>query len=108
MAEVRPQPQPVLRQLGIVPSAVRRVRPATRRTHCQAIVNWLTRYRLPAEPSNFEQVKGFVEAFYHLCAMEEWERALTLISVRLNMPTQEMLYYQLKLWGYAQERTALY
>ena len=112
MAEIVPDALSVLKQLGIEPSRVRLVQPASRRTQCQAVVNWLLRYRpkgKQAEGSDqLSQVKGYIEAFYHLCAIAEWERALTLISVRMNTPSRDILHYQLKLWGYAQERTDLY
>ena len=105
---ITPPPKPILAQLGILPAQLRGVQPLHRRTQCQAVVNWLTRYRPVASASHLEQVKGFLQAFYHLCEIAEWERALTLISVRMNTPTREILHYQLKLWGYVQERTALY
>ncbi|NJM99826.1 MAG: tetratricopeptide repeat protein [Phormidesmis sp. RL_2_1] len=103
-----PSPLPVLNQLGIDPARIRNMPPGSRRSRCRAIVNWLTQHRLPPQASNLEKVKGFIEAFYHLCEMEEWERAFSLISVPLNTPTREELHYQLKLWGYSQERTKLY
>ena len=103
-----PPPLPLLNQLGIAPSRICHIQPSLRRTHSRAIVNWLTRYRPTPKATNLEQVKGYIEAFYHLCEIEEWERAFTLISTQLNTPTNETLHYQLRIWGYFQERTDLY
>ena len=105
---VTPPPLPVLKQLGIEPSRLRKVQPLARRTRCLAIVDLLTRYRFPVGASPLEQVKGYLQALELLCEMKEWERALTLISMRMKTPTKEILHYQLKLWGYGQERIALY
>lgn len=63
-------PLPVLNRLGMAPEHIRGVQPVARRSRCLAIVNWLTKYRPPAESSRLEVVKGFVQAFYHLCELE--------------------------------------
>jgi len=98
----------MLSTLGIDPVRIRHVQPRTRRTHWQAIVNWLIRYQPPAEGSNLEQVRGYLEAFYHLCEIEEWRRALSLMLHELDTPAQAQLHYQLKLWGYLPEQRELY
>jgi tetratricopeptide (TPR) repeat protein len=98
----------MLSSLGIDPSLIRHVQPCTRRTQWQAIVNWLTRYPPPAEGPNLEQVRGYLEAFYHLCEIEEWQRALSLMLHKLDTPAQAQLHYQLKLWGYLPEQMKLY
>lgn len=100
-------PIPILIKLGIDPKRICHMSPGPRRTQCRAIINWLTRHG-PKTNNNLEQVKGYLEAFYHLCDIEEWERAFSLVSVRPNTPTQEPLHYQLKLWGYSQIRIDLY
>ena len=101
-ASLLPDALPVLTQLGILPKYLRQMPPGHRRTQCRALINWLTRYRPSDSSDNLTQVKGYLQAFYHLCDIQEWERAFTLISTRLNTPTREMLHYQLKLWGLAQ------
>jgi len=98
----------MLSALGIDPARLRYVQPRTRRSHWQAIVNWLTRYQPPAEGANLEQVRGYLEAFHHLCQIEEWQRALSLMLHELDTPAQTPLHYQLKLWGYLPEQKELY
>lgn len=49
-----------------------------------------------------------MEAFYHLCEIKEWQRALSLMLHELDTPTQAQLHYQLKLWGYLPEQLELY
>ena len=108
MVLITPPAQAILTQLGIFPSSLSEVSSCFRRTNCRAVINWLTRYRPTDDATQLEQVKGYLEAFHHLCTIEEWDRAFTLISTRLNTPTQEILHYQLKLWGYYQEQIDLY
>ncbi|MGB5973987.1 MAG: hypothetical protein WBG38_11745 [Nodosilinea sp.] len=93
----------MLSALGIDPARIRHVQPRTRRTHWQAIVNWLTRYHPSAEGSNLEQVRGYLEAFHHLCEIQKWRRALGLMLQDLDTPAQAQLHYQLKLWGHLPE-----
>ena len=102
--------------IGLDPTRIRSIRPRSRsvtggksrRTRCQAIINWLSRYTLPSDAINLDQVQGYIEAFYLLCAIDEWQRAVTLIFTRLNTPADAQLHYHLKLWGYSQEQARLY
>ncbi|WP_148650102.1 hypothetical protein [Nostoc sp. NIES-3756] len=71
-----------------------------RRTSYRAVINWLTKYNPNADASNLEKIKGLLEAFYHLCEVEDVERAWKIIDCRLNTPTQEYLIEQLRTWGY--------
>ncbi|MGC1527091.1 MAG: tetratricopeptide repeat protein [Phormidesmis sp.] len=107
-APLLPEALAVLTQLGILPKYIRQMPPGHRRTQCRALINWLTRYRPPQNSNNLTQVKGYIQAAQHLCDIQEWERAFTLLCTRPNTPTQEMLHYQLKLWGYNTVRTDLY
>ncbi|NER07969.1 MAG: hypothetical protein F6K17_38175, partial [Okeania sp. SIO3C4] len=40
-----------------------------------AIRNWLTKYKPKQNANNLELVKGYLQAFQHLCELEEWELA---------------------------------
>ena len=100
MNMITPPALPILTKLGIEPSRLKFIQPHQRRTHCRAVVNWLTKHNPSSESSNLEQVRGYIEGFHHLCEIQEWERADTLISTELNTPTKEPIHYQLKRWGY--------
>ncbi|NER01138.1 MAG: tetratricopeptide repeat protein, partial [Cyanothece sp. SIO2G6] len=108
MVSITPDGQAVLTQLGIYPTSIRKIQPRSRRTHCRAIINWLSKYQPSTSASNLEQIRGYLEAFHHLCEIEEWERAAALIATELNTPTKECVHYQLKLWGHYQEQMNLY
>lgn len=108
MSSIAPDGEPVLTRLGIEASHLTAIRPRTRRIHCRAIINWLTKYQASPSAPNLEQIRGYLESFHHLCEIGEWERAAALISTRLNTPTQELAHYQLKLWGHYQEQINLY
>ncbi len=41
----------------------------------QAAHLWLTAYEPPANAENIETVRGYLEAFDHFCAVEDWEEA---------------------------------
>ena len=96
MSSIAPDGEPVLIRLGIEAIRLTALRPRARRTHCRAIINWLTKYQASPSASNLEQIRGYLESFHHLCEIEEWEQAAALISTRLNTPTQELAHYQLK------------
>ncbi|MBD2485541.1 tetratricopeptide repeat protein [Planktothrix sp. FACHB-1365] len=73
-----------------------------------AIKNWLTKYKPKPNASNLDQVKGYLQAFQHLCELEEWEAAYKILFIKINSPTKEELYDQLDTWGYPQELIDLY
>jgi tetratricopeptide (TPR) repeat protein len=68
---------------------------------------WLTGYE-PESDDNLEQVRGYLEAFYHLCEIEKWEKAAILLFIRLNTPTHAELHLQLGTWGYYSEQIEIY
>ncbi|MEM9980431.1 MAG: tetratricopeptide repeat protein, partial [Cyanobacteria bacterium P01_D01_bin.2] len=107
-APLTPPPLMRLSELGLDPTHIRSIQPRARRAQCQAIINWLTKYHPTPDAPNLDQVKGYLEAFYHLCAIGEYGRAASLMSTRLNTPTQDPLHYQLKLWGHLPEQMGLY
>ena len=70
--------------------------------------NWLKLYRPPPKATNLERVKGYLEAFYHLCQLECWQLAYNLLEIQLDTATADTLHNQLGTWGYNSERLALY
>ena len=108
MSNITPPGEDVLAQLGIDPTTIKSIKPHWKRTHYRAISNWLTQYQPPSNASNLDKIKGYIEAFYHLCELEDWEKCWTIIYSRLNLINQEELHNQLGIWGYAQEQIKLY
>lgn len=76
--------------------------------HASAARMWLTVYEPELDTPNLEKVRGYLEAFHHLCEVEAWEEARNIFSIRRNTPTNEYLPIQLSTWGYYQELTDLY
>jgi tetratricopeptide (TPR) repeat protein len=77
--------------------------------HYIAVKNYLMDEDKPSpNAENIEKVKGLLEAFYHLCDVEDWERAEKLLFVPLNTPTREELHNQLGIWGYYRQQIELY
>jgi tetratricopeptide (TPR) repeat protein len=74
----------------------------------RAVINWLAKYQLSPDASNLEQVRGYLEAFHHLCEIEAWEKASKLLMVPLNTPANKELHDQLRIWSYYQEQIQLY
>jgi len=62
----------------------------------------------PLDATNLENMQGYLEAFHHLCEMENWEKASEIVFLRLNTSTNEELHQQLETWGYYGERLKLY
>lgn len=79
-----------------------------KRSHYIAVRNWLKHYHPSPHASNLETVKGYLEAFHHLCQLEHWQLAYTLLDAPIDIPTSETLHNQLGTWGYVGERIALY
>jgi hypothetical protein len=61
----------------------------------------------PHNATNLEKVRGYLEAFYHLSEVEDWQRAKAVMGCQLDTPTQEELHQQLGTWGYYQEQSEL-
>lgn len=78
------------------------------RLQYRAVVQWLTDYKPKSDATNLEKVRGYLQAFHHLCTVEDWERASKILFIRLNTPTNEELHAQLNTWGYYSEQIDLY
>ena len=78
------------------------------RANHRAIKNWLTKYQSPQNVLNLDQVHGYREAFYHFCAIEDWEGAWGVASMKLDTPNAESLSEQLGIWGYRAESFEIY
>ncbi len=69
---------------------------------------WLNSHTPTDDVSNFENIRGYLEAFNHYCNLEDWEKAVTIPFIKINTNTQEMLHQSLGIWGYSQEQMKLY
>ncbi len=98
----------VLEQLGIDNTSLRSLKPRWKRSHYRAVMNWLTKYSPPLDAPNIERVRGFLEAFQHLCHAEAWDHAYTVLVAPLPTPTHDDLGAQLGVWGYYQEQALVY
>ena len=79
-----------------------------KRAQYRAVKNWLTRYKPKPEASNLEKVRGYLEAFHHLCELKNWERASKIIEINLDIPNNTELHNLLITWGYYREVIELY
>ena len=103
-----PSGDKILLELGVDLKKIKDVKPRSKRSSYKAAINWLTKYSPNPNASNLEIIQGLLEAFYHLCHIEEWEKASKIISTRLYTPTNEALHNQLKTWGYYQHQIYIY
>lgn len=77
--------------------------------HYIAVENYLTDDEEPSlNASNLEQVSRYLNAFHHLCEVEDWKRASKILFIRLDTPTNEELHAQLNTWGYYKKQIELY
>lgn len=59
---------------------------------------WLTDYKPNSNMESLEKVRGYIEAFYHLCELEQWEAANEILfSEKYNLQAS------LGMWGYYYE-----
>jgi len=75
---------------------------AWERAERRAAQLWLTEYVPEPDVPNLEKVRGYLEAFYHLCAIEDWEGAREIYTKEIPF-TQESFHWQLLVWGYYKE-----
>jgi hypothetical protein len=73
-----------------------------------AVEYYLTIDEPPPDASNLDKIRCYLEAFYHLCKVENWQKAKEVFFTRLNTPTKEELHNQLSNWGYHRELIDLY
>ena len=74
----------------------------------KAARNWLRRYRYGQNADNFERVRGYLEAFFHLCNAADWQCAHQVVMVSVAETGTEELHRQLFAWGYYNEQQSLY
>ncbi len=55
-----------------------------------------------------QQVQHYLQAFTHLCDVEDWQRAVLILMVVPDHQSDEELHHQLGLWGYYAEQENLY
>jgi len=73
-----------------------------------AVEWWLMEYEPKPDASNLEKVRGYLEAFHHLCEVEDWARASKIIEIHLHTPNNTELHNPLITWGYYREVIDLY
>ena len=78
------------------------------RAHFTAIKNWLGKYQPSTGFSRLEQVRGYLEAFYHLCKISDWRNAHRLAFAQTEDSSAEELHKQLFNWSYYREQQHLY
>ncbi|NEZ58686.1 tetratricopeptide repeat protein [Adonisia turfae] len=76
------------------------------RANYKAVQNWLISYQPYTEASNLKHMKGLLEAFHHLCSVNQWKLAAELLFLPIqvvNRPLEgaitEPLHMQLGHWG---------
>ncbi|OKH30885.1 hypothetical protein NIES2119_29885 [[Phormidium ambiguum] IAM M-71] len=100
--------EPVIVKIGIEASAIKSIKPQWKRTHYRAIINWLTKYEPQPNAPNLEKIRGYLEAFHHLCEVEDWEKAWIILTLHLTSQNLIKLYEQLAIWSYYQYEVDLY
>ncbi|MBE9040788.1 tetratricopeptide repeat protein [Oscillatoriales cyanobacterium LEGE 11467] len=75
--------------------------------HYMAVKVWLNQYQPEPDAENLEKVRGYLEAFYHCCQVEDWEAVKEILNMRVDSPTQEQLHNQLQTWGYYRQQIKL-
>lgn len=68
----------------------------------KAADQWLTAYQPAPDASNLEKVRGYLEAFYHFCEIEDWETVSDIYNCQ-SIVTSHTLNTQLFIWGFFKE-----
>lgn len=77
-------------------------------THLKAAFYWLNVYEPEPDASKLEQIRGYLEAFHHLCEMSAWHSASQILFSATKTFHGKQLYEQLRNWGYYAEQIELY
>jgi tetratricopeptide (TPR) repeat protein len=59
----------------------------------------------PENANNLQKINRYLQVFYHLCEVAEWEKAGLILSF---CPISLPLHEQLRIWGYYREQIELY
>jgi tetratricopeptide (TPR) repeat protein len=62
----------------------------------------------PQDAIPLDKIRRYLEAFYHLSGVEDWQRCLQICLVKLPTLTQQTLHNQLAGWGYYQQQVEIY
>lgn len=85
----------------------RRPLPLAAIAHLKATVYWLHDYQPDGTTNRLDHVRGYLEAFHHLCELSAWNLAYALLQVPIRplatTHTPLPLHQQLEIWGYYQE-----
>ncbi|MEM1168657.1 MAG: tetratricopeptide repeat protein [Cyanobacteria bacterium P01_H01_bin.35] len=108
MNKITPNIELILEKIGLESATIKSIKPRPKRSQYRAVVNWLIFYKPHANASNLEILKGYLEAFHHLCEVEDWERATTIIDITPNTPTNEKLRDLLITWGYYEQQKEIF
>src|SRR4028118_885317 len=108
MDQITPCLETFLAELGIEQATLKLITPKWKRTQYRAVINWLTKYKPATDASNLDQVRGYLEAFHHLCEVEAWNQALKILVINITYPENEQLHNQLFTWGYYRNLLELY
>jgi tetratricopeptide (TPR) repeat protein len=66
------------------------------------------KYQSAGDASNLDKVRGYVEAFHHLCELPAWKGAIKILGNRIDSTFSDELHLQLAVWGYYREQIHLY
>lgn len=100
--------QTVLERISSALSNQRSVLPPHQLAEYKAARNWLRRYRQKKAADNLVRVWGYLQAFFHLCNVADWESACQVAMVLVEGTDGEELHRLLFSWGYYEEQRELY
>jgi tetratricopeptide (TPR) repeat protein len=86
MSKLTSSDEAVLAEMKVDSTFIKSLEPR-KRVHYIAFINWLTQYSSQPEASPLKRLNGFIEAFHHLCEVEDWNRAVIFLSLT-TLPEQ--------------------
>lgn len=98
MSETTSLGEYILTQLRLDSSTLKTLESKWKRPHYRAAINWIGSYQPQQDESKLQQIQHLLEAFHHLCEVEDLERAAKLFSIKMPYANEE-LHAQLYIWG---------
>ena len=97
----------IVNQAGVSHQSIRNLT-IQEQAHLKAAFYWMNVYEPEPDASNLEQVRGYLEAFHHLCEISAWQSASQILFTSTKTGKAKKLHEQLRSWGYDSEQIELY
>lgn len=70
----------------------------------RAATQWLNNYTPDKAASNIDEIRGYLEAFYHFSNIGNWQECKEILLTPIDSSIKRELYWMLGIWGFYHEQ----